>query len=70
MALASSMTLPPPTARMPSTFASRASAMPPRTWEMRGLGSTPAHSVHVTPAALSEAATASYTPFFLMLALP
>ena len=59
MALAESMTLPPPTARMKSIFSRRQMLMPSRTSESLGLGTTPGSSTQLTPASARDRHTAA-----------
>ncbi len=63
MALAESMALPPPTARIRSTPSRLHSAMPSRTNESLGLGTTPPSSTNPTPLFFSDAVTVSYSRF-------
>ena len=57
MALAESMTLPPPTARIKSTSSLRHSSIPSCTSPLLGFGRTPPRETAVMPALSSEAVT-------------
>ena len=70
MALAESMTLPPPTASTRPIPFSLHRRTPSRTRDRRGFGTTPPNSVHSTPAAFNDAVTRPYKPDALMLPLP
>ena len=58
-ALAESRTLPPPTARIMSTFSARASSAALRAIESLGFASTPPSSTNSTPLSLSAETTVS-----------
>ena len=70
IALAESMTLPPPTARTQSMPSSLHSATPSRTRSISGLGRTPPSSTCSTPAASNDAFTRSMSPLFTALEPP
>ena len=69
MALAESITLPPPTASIKSTLLFLQSSIPFLTKLNLGLGLTPPSSITCNSALFKESKILSYNPFFLILPL-